>query len=77
MAYGTLHLPSLMAFFIGSNDLRKIEDKISPFIRIFEIKDNPNISIDLSMVCPYIQAGQYQLIYDKTQNIQGCDMLLD
>lgn len=74
---GLYTCPSLMAFFIGSNDLRRIEDKISPFIRIFEIKDNPNISIDLSMVCPYIQAGQYQLIYDKTQNIQGCDMLLD
>lgn len=67
----------LMAFFIGSNDLRKIEDTISPYIRIFEIKDNPNISIDLSGVCPYIQAGQYQLIYDKTQNIQGCDILFD
>ena len=67
----------LRAFFIGSNDLRKIEDTISPYIRIFEIKDNPNISIDLTQVCPYIQAGQYQLIYDKTQNIQGCDYLLD
>jgi putative leucine rich repeat-containing domain protein len=57
--------------------LRKIEDTISPYIRIFEIKDNPNISIDLTTVCPYIQAGQYQLIYDKTQNIQGCDILLE
>lgn len=67
----------LTAFFIGSNDLRKIDDTISPYIRIFEIKDNPNISINLSTVCPYIQSGQYQLIYDKTQNIQGCDYLLD
>ena len=74
---GLYTCPSLMAFFIGSNDLRKIEDTISPYIRIFEIKDNPNISIDLTQVCPYIQAGQYQLIYDKTQNIQGCDYLLD
>ena len=74
---GLYTCPSLMAFCIGSNDLRKIEDTISPYIRIFEIKDNPNISIDLTQVCPYIQAGQYQLIYDKTQNIQGCDYLLD
>ena len=74
---GLYTCPSLMAFFIGSNDLRKIEDTISPYIRIFEINDNPNISIDLTQVCPYIQAGQYQLIYDKTQNIQGCDYLLD
>ena len=75
--FGLYTCLSLMAFFIGSNDLRKIEDTISPYIRIFEIKDNPNISIDLTQVCPYIQAGQYQLIYDKTQNIQGCDYLLD
>ena len=74
---GLYKCPSLTAFFIGDNDLRKIEDTISPFIRIFEIKGNPNISIDLSTVCPYIQAGQYQLIYDKTQNIQGCDILFD
>lgn len=74
---GLYKCPSLSAFFIGSNDLRKIEDTISPYIRIFEIKDNPNISIDLTTVCPYIQAGQYQLIYDKTQNIQGCDILLE
>ena len=64
-----------MAFFIGSNDLRKIEDTISPYIRIFEIKDNPNISIDLSYVCPYIEAGMYMLFYDKTQDIRGCDAL--
>jgi len=67
--------PSLKAFYIGSNDLRKIEDVISPAISLFEIKDNPNISIDISTVCPYIQAGQYQLIYDKTQDIRGCDAL--
>lgn len=74
---GLFKCASLSAFFIGSNDLRKIDDYISPFIRVFEIKDNPNISINLSSVCPYIKAGQYKLIYDKTQNIQGCDILLD
>lgn len=62
-------------FCIGSNDLRKIEDTISPYIRFFEIKDNPNISIDLSGVCGAIQAGMYTLIYDKTQDIRGCDIL--
>ena len=72
---GLYKCASLSAFFIGSNDLRKIEDEISPFIRIFEIKDNPNITIDLTTVCPYIQNGVYQLIYDKTQNIIGCDIL--
>lgn len=72
---GIYQCPSLVALYFGSNDLRKIEDTISPFIRIFEIKDNPNISIDLTSVCPYIRAGQYMLIYDKTQDIRGCDVL--
>lgn len=66
---------SLKALYIGSNDLRKIEDTISPYISILEIKDNPNISIDVSSVCPYITAGIYLLIYDKTQDIRGCSAL--
>lgn len=65
----------LAAFYIGSNDLRTIEDTISPYILLFEIKDNPNISIDLSNVCPYIEMGYYELIYDSTQDIRGCDAL--
>ena len=64
-----------MYFTIGSNDLRKIDDTISPDILVFEIKDNPNISIDLSNVCYYISIGYYLLIYDKTQDIRGCDIL--
>lgn len=67
--------PSLRALYMGSNDLRKIEDTISPNIRIFEIKDNPNISINVSSVCAYISAGAYMLIYDRTQDIRGCDAL--
>lgn len=67
--------PRMSAFYIGSNDLRKIEDTISPYILLFEIKDNPNISIDLSSVCPYIEMGYYELIYDSTQDIRGCDAL--
>ena len=65
----------MSAFYIGSNDLRVIEDTISPYILLFEIKDNPNISIDLSNVCPYIEMGYYELIYDSTQDIRGCDAL--
>lgn len=72
---GLYTCPSLVGFYIGSNDLRKIEDTISPYIYYFEIKDNPNISIDLSGVCDYIAAGYYLLIYDKTQDIRGCDYL--
>lgn len=66
---------SMAALYIGSNDLRRIDDTISPYILLFEIKDNPNISIDLSSVCPYIEMGYYQLIYDSTQDIRGCDAL--
>ncbi|WP_430812793.1 MULTISPECIES: DUF4458 domain-containing protein [unclassified Carboxylicivirga] len=67
--------PSLRALYLGGNDLRKVDDTISPNIYMFEIKDNPNISIDISNVCPYIRAGYYNLIYDRTQDIRGCDYL--
>lgn len=72
---GIYKCPSLVQFAIGGNDIRKVEDTISPYIRIFDIKDNPYISIDLSSVCAYIKAGSYKLIYDKTQDIRGCDAL--
>lgn len=65
----------LRALYLGGNDLRKIDDKISSNIYIFEIKDNPNISIDVSAVCAYIRNGYYRLIYDRTQDIRGCDYL--
>lgn len=72
---GLYQCPSLAFFLIGSNDLRKIEDTLSPYIYYFEIADNPNISIDVSSLCPYIEAGVYMLIYDKTQDIRGCEAL--
>lgn len=72
---GIYQCPSLRALYMGANDLRKVEDTISPNIIVLDIKDNPNISIDLSAVCLYINAGQYQLIYDRTQDIRGCDAL--
>jgi Leucine-rich repeat (LRR) protein len=74
---GLYTCPSLVAFYVGSNDLGKIDDTISPYLRYFEIKDNPNISIDLSDVCDYYRLGYNLLIYDKTQDIRGCDYLLD
>ena len=66
---------SLAALYIGSNDLGKITEEISPYIMILEIKDNPNISIDVSNVCDYIELGYYLLIYDSTQDIRGCASL--
>lgn len=72
---GIYQCPSLSFLCLGGNDLRKIEDTISPYIYYFEIADNPNISIDMSSVCDYIRAGIYMLIYDRTQDIRGCDAI--
>jgi Leucine-rich repeat (LRR) protein len=73
---GLYTCPAMTYFCIGGNDLRKIEDTISPYIYYFEIADNPNISIDMSGVCDYIRAGYYTLIYDRTQDIRGCDAIV-
>ena len=73
---GLYKCPSLSFFCVGGNDLRKIEDTISPNIFYFEIADNPNISIDLSAVCEYIRYGYYMLVYDVTQDIRGCDAIV-
>ncbi len=66
----------LRALYIGSNDLRKVEDTISYLIYYLDISDNPNITFDASDICYYWQAGAYSLIYDKTQNITGCEEML-
>lgn len=65
----------LRYFFIGGNDLRKIDDTTPYNLYFFEIADNPNITINVSDVCDYIYYGYYWLIYDKTQDIRGCDAL--
>ncbi len=67
----------LRGFYIGSNDLRKIDDTISYMIYYLDISDNPNITFDASDICYYWQAGAYSLIYDKTQNIVGCSAMLE
>ena len=72
---GITSCPSLIQFQIGSNDIRKVEEKLTYHLYIVNIKDNPNISIDVTSVCPYIKAGAYKLFYDKTQDIRGCDAL--
>lgn len=60
---------------IGSNDIRKVNETLTSRLYILEIADNPNISLDVTSVCPYIEAGMYVLLYDKTQDIRGCDAL--
>ncbi len=66
----------LRAFFIGSNDIRKVEDTISYMIFNLDISDNPNITFPAGDICYYWQAGAFNLMYDKTQNITGCDEML-
>ena len=73
---GIANHKGLRALYIGSNDLRTVNDQISYLIYYLDISDNPNIRFDASDICYYYQAGMYILFYDKTQNIIGCDIML-
>ena len=66
----------LRGFYIGSNDLRKIDDTISTLIYYLDISDNPNITFDASDVCAAWKAGLYILYYDLDQEIINCDEML-
>ncbi len=72
---GLYNHKGLRGFFIGSNDLRKVDDTISYLIYYLDISDNPNIVFDASKICSYIQAGLYFFFYDHTQDIRNCDAL--
>lgn len=65
----------LRGFYIGSNNLGKIEDTISTICYYLDISDNPEIIFDASDVCYAIQVGAYILIYDQTQDIRNCPIL--
>jgi Leucine-rich repeat (LRR) protein len=65
----------LRGFYIGSNNLGKIDDTISTICYYLDISDNPEIVFDASDICYAIQQGAYILIYDKTQEIRNCDIL--
>ena len=67
----------LRGFYIGSNNLGKIEDTISTLIYYLDISDNPEIIFDASDICYAYQAGAYILIYDKTQDIRNCDIMIN
>lgn len=71
----SLPVRALIQLQIGSNDIRKVDETLTPQLYILDIADNPNISIDVTKVCPYIEAGMYALFYDTTQDIRGCDAL--
>lgn len=67
----------LRGLYLGSNDLRKVEDTISTLCYYLDISDNPNIIFDASDICYAWRVGAYILIYDKSQNIINCDYMLD
>jgi hypothetical protein len=65
----------LRGFYISSNNLGKIEDKISTSCYYLDISDNPEIIFDATDICYAIQAGTYILIYDQMQDIRSCPEL--
>lgn len=67
----------LRGFYIGSNNLGKIEDTISTLCYYLDISDNPEIIFDASDICYAYAQGVYYLIYDKTQDIRNCDYMLN
>lgn len=74
--YGIYQHKGLRGLYLGSNDLRKVSDTISPLIYFLDISDNPNITFDASDICYEWRAGAYILLYDKTQNIVNCPEML-
>lgn len=70
-------LGNLRGLYLGSNDIRTVNDTLSYMIYTLDISDNPNIVIDVSAVCPYIGIGYYELIYSPDQDIRGCDQYLN
>lgn len=75
--WGIYQHKGLRGLYLGSNDLRKIDDTISPLIYFLDITDNPNITFDASDICYAWMNGEYILLYDRTQNIVGCDYMLN
>ncbi len=60
---------------MGGNDIRKVEDTMPYNLFYLEVADNPNITINVSEICDYIYYGYMLFVYDKTQDIRGCDVL--
>ncbi len=67
----------LRGLYLGSNDLRVIDDAISTLIYYLDISDNPNIVFDASDICYAWSVGAYILVYDKTQNILNCSAMIE
>lgn len=67
----------LKVLYLGSNDIRKVFDGTLEKIRFsIELTDNPNLSIDLTPLCPYMTAGQVSFLFDPGQDVRGCDAVV-
>ena len=66
----------LRGLYLGSNDIGVVDDTISSLCYYLDISDNPNIYFDASDICYYWLNQMYYLIYDKDQEIVGCDQML-
>ena len=73
---GVYNHVGLRGLYLGSNDIRVVNDRISSLCYYLDISDNPNIVFDATDICYYWQVGMYYLIYDKTQEILNCDLML-
>lgn len=73
---GVYNHVGLRGLYLGSNDIRTVNDRISTLCYYLDISDNPNIVFDATDVCYEWQVGMYYLIYDKTQTILNCDLML-
>ena len=74
---GVYNHTGLRALYLGSNNIGKVEDTISYLIYYLDISDNPEIVFDATDICYNWMAGTYFLLYDKTQEIRGCDAMLE
>ena len=74
---GLFNHKGLRGFYIGSNNLGRINDTISTLIYYLDISDNPNIIFDASDICYAWMNGAYILIYDKSQDIRNCGYMLE
>ena len=73
---GVYNHVGLRGLYLGSNDIRTVNDRISTLCYYLDISDNPNIVFDATDVCYEWQVGMYYLIYDKNQTILNCDLML-
>lgn len=74
---GIYNHTGLRALYLGSNNIGMIDDTISYLIYYLDISDNPNIVFDATDICYNWMAGSYFLLYDKTQDIRGCEAMLE